>query len=92
MPLITTYGKFAPTSPVPSGKTARFAAVGIGENPSSLFFAGKSGICPIGLTASISEAAFTENAGGTAVNDDSTFGGYTLGQITEAMRRAGILT
>ena len=93
MPLITTYGKFAPTrSPVPSGKITRFSAVGIGGNPSHIFFHGQPGIRPIVQNDAISEAAFAENAGGTAINDDSTFGGYTLGQITEAIRRAGILT
>jgi hypothetical protein len=37
------------------------------------------------------EAAFVENGGGTAVNDDSTFGGYTLQQIAQALIDLGIL-
>ena len=106
MPLITAYGKFAPSNPAASVKMTRFSAIGIGQNrrpvritgegigknPSPIFFHGDPGIYPIGLTDAISEATFTENAGGTAVNDNSTFGGYTLGQIAEAVRRAGILT
>lgn len=37
------------------------------------------------------EGAFVENAGGTAVNVDSTFRGYTLQQIAEALHLAGVL-
>lgn len=43
-------------------------------------------------TTSIAEASFTENAGGTAVNVDSTFGGYTLQQVVQALQSIGILT
>lgn len=43
-------------------------------------------------TTGIAEAAFVENAGGTAVNDDSTFGGYTLRQVVQALQNIGILT
>lgn len=43
-------------------------------------------------TTGIAEAAFVENAGGTAVNVDSTFGGYTLQQIAQALQNLGILT
>lgn len=43
-------------------------------------------------TTGITEAAFTENAGGTAVNVDSTFGGYTVQQIVQALQTIGILT
>lgn len=42
-------------------------------------------------TTAFAEAAFTENAGGTAVNDDSTFDGYTLRQVVAAMRAFGLL-
>ena len=42
-------------------------------------------------TTAIGESAFVENAGGTAVNDDSTFDGYTLRQIVKALRDAGLL-
>lgn len=38
------------------------------------------------------EAAFVENAGATAVNVDSTFGGYTLQQIAQALKEQGILS
>lgn len=41
--------------------------------------------------AGTAEAAFVENIGGTAVNVDSTFGGYTLQQIAQALREQGIL-
>lgn len=43
-------------------------------------------------TTGIAEAAFVENAGGTAVNDDSTFGGYTIRQVVQALQNIGILT
>jgi hypothetical protein len=39
----------------------------------------------------ISEATFVENAGGTAINVDSTFGGFTLQQIAQALINSGIL-
>ena len=42
-------------------------------------------------TTGIAEAAFVENSGGTAVNVDSTFDGYTLQQIAKALRDAGLL-
>ena len=40
----------------------------------------------------ISECAFAENAGGTAVNVDSTFGGFTLQQVVQALIQVGVLT
>ena len=42
-------------------------------------------------TTAIAEATFTENSGGTAVNVDSTFAGYTLQQIAQAIKDIGIL-
>jgi hypothetical protein len=39
----------------------------------------------------VAEAAFLENAGGTAVNDDSTFGGYTIRQVVQALQNLGLL-
>jgi hypothetical protein len=42
-------------------------------------------------TTAIAESAFVENSGGTAVNDDSTFDGYTLRQVVKALRDAGLL-
>jgi hypothetical protein len=41
--------------------------------------------------ATVAEAAFVENAGGTAVNDDSTFGGYTIRQVVQALQNLGLL-
>lgn len=50
------------------------------------------GVTPIVQpTTSIAEAAFTENAGGTAVNVDSTFGGYTIQQVVKALQNLGAL-
>lgn len=42
-------------------------------------------------TTAVAEATFVENAGGTAVNVDSTFGGYTLQQVVQALQNAGLL-
>ena len=42
-------------------------------------------------TTAVAEAAFTENSGGTVVNVDSTFGGYTLQQIVQALQDIGAL-
>lgn len=51
------------------------------------------GVTPIVRpTTGVAEAAFVENSGGTAVNVDSTFGGYTLQQIVQALQSLGLLT
>lgn len=42
-------------------------------------------------TTAISASAFVANAG-TAVNSASTFDGYTIGQVVNALRQAGLLT
>jgi len=42
-------------------------------------------------TTGIAEAAFVENLGGSIVNVDSTFDGYTIQQIAKALRNAGLL-
>lgn len=42
-------------------------------------------------TTGVAEAAFVENSGGTAVNVDSTFGGYTLQQVVQALQNHGLL-
>jgi hypothetical protein len=42
-------------------------------------------------TTGIAEAAFVENSGGTAVNVDSTFGGYTIQQVVQALQNLGLL-
>ena len=41
-------------------------------------------------TTAVAAAAFTANSG-TAVNDASTFDGYTIAQIVKALRNAGLL-
>ena len=42
------------------------------------------------ITTGVGAATFTANAG-TAINDASTFDGYTLGQIVKALRNLGLL-
>jgi hypothetical protein len=42
-------------------------------------------------TTGVAEAAFVENSGGTAVNVDSTFGGYTIQQVVKALQTLGLL-
>jgi len=39
----------------------------------------------------VSPASFVENAGGTAVNTDSTFGGYTIQQLAQALQNLGLI-
>ena len=39
----------------------------------------------------IGEATFVENSGGTAINVDSTAGGYTFQQIVQALQDQGLL-
>ena len=41
-------------------------------------------------TTGVAEAAFVENSGGTAVNVDSTFGGYTIQQVVQALQNLGL--
>ena len=41
-------------------------------------------------STSIASAAFVHNSG-TAVKEDSTFGGYTIGQIVTALQTLGLL-
>ena len=51
------------------------------------------GITPIAkLTTGVAESSFTENAGGTVVNVDSTADGYTFQQVVKALRLLGLLT
>ncbi len=53
---------------------------------------GLFGVTPIARpTTSSGAAAFTANSG-TAINDASTFDGYTLKQVVKALRDIGILT
>lgn len=42
-------------------------------------------------TTGVAEAAFVENSGSTAVNVDSTFGGYTIQQVVKALQTLGLL-
>lgn len=54
---------------------------------------GLYGVTPVArATTGITEVAFVENAGGTAINVDSTFDGYTLQQVVQALKDIGILT
>lgn len=39
----------------------------------------------------VSPAAFVENSGGTAVNTDSTFGGYTIAQLAQTLQNLGLI-
>jgi hypothetical protein len=43
-------------------------------------------------TTAIAEATFVENFGGSIVNVDSTFAGYTLQQIAQALKNTGLLS
>jgi len=42
-------------------------------------------------TTGVAEAPFVENSGGTAINVDSTFGGYTIQQVVQALQNVGLL-
>lgn len=42
-------------------------------------------------TTGVAEAAFVQGSG-SAVNDNSTFGGYTLQQVVKALQLQGLLT
>lgn len=54
-------------------------------------FFGLYGTTPIvQVTTGVASAAFVAGVG-TAVNDDSTFGGYTLGQVVQALQNYGLL-
>lgn len=60
---------------------------GVGTDKVGLF-----GATPVTRpTTGIAEAAFTANTG-NAVNDNSTFGGYTIQQVVQALQDIGILT
>lgn len=62
------------------------------ESLSATTTVGFYGTTPVAQqTDAVGEAAFAENVGGTAVNDDSTFGGYTIGQVVQALQNYGIL-
>ena len=52
--------------------------------------AGFHGFASAQDNTSASSQAFVENSG-TAVNDNSTFGGYTIGQLVTAMKNKGII-
>ena len=43
-------------------------------------------------TTGVAEASFVENVGGTAINVDSTAGGYTFQQVVKALQNLGLLT
>ena len=62
----------------------------LGGAASKIGFFGASTVVKA-TTGSTTEATFVENTGGTAVNVDSTFGGYTLQQIAKALVDYGLL-
>ena len=74
-----------------SGRTVVDPVTGVtAANPRG--FLGFFGATPIVQPDdTVTAAAFVENAGGTAVNEDSTFGGYTLGQVVAALQDLGLL-
>lgn len=43
------------------------------------------------ITTGVAEAAYVSNVGGVVVNDDSTFGGYTIQQVVQALQNYGML-
>jgi len=43
------------------------------------------------ITTGVAEATYVENSGGAVVNVDSTFGGYTVQQIAQALQNYGLL-
>lgn len=54
---------------------------------------GLYGVSPVArATTGIGEAAIVANAGAITVNEDTTFGGYTLQQVVQALQSIGILT
>ena len=55
------------------------------------YFVANQRVVSVQQTTGVAEAAFVENSGGTAVNVDSTFGGYTIQQITQALQNHGLL-
>ena len=71
-------------------RDANGGALRIVSDPTGLGFFGVATVAK--PTTGVAEAAFVENAGGTAVNVDSTFGGYTIQQIVQALRNLGLLT
>lgn len=61
----------------------------LGTSGGNMGFYGTSAIAK--PTTSVTAAAFVQNSG-TAVNDASTFGGYTLGKVVAALQNLGLLT
>lgn len=73
-------------SPATTGAGVTAVEVGAGGQ------LGLFGALPVSQpNTSIMPAAFSENAGGTPINESSTFGGYTVGQIVYALTQLGIL-
>ncbi|TXH17048.1 MAG: hypothetical protein E6R03_04530 [Hyphomicrobiaceae bacterium] len=69
--------------------TGSIVAMNVGLTGNSIGF---YGVTPIARpTTAFASAAFVAGAG-TAVNDASTFGGYTLKQIAQALQSLGLLT
>lgn len=68
--------------------TGTLRGLQLGATGTSLGFFGATPVAQ--PTTAIAAATFTANAG-TAVNDASTFDGYTLNQIVKALRNVGLL-
>lgn len=76
----------------PSSTTVSLAVNGSNLVAANSTGVGLYGVTPVArATTGVAAAAFTANSG-TAVNDASTFGGYTLKQIAQALQNIGILT
>ena len=69
--------------------TGTLRDIRVGVTGNKIGFFGTTAI--VKPTTGFAEAAFTVNAG-TAVNDDSTFDGYTIRQVVAALRALGLLT
>lgn len=55
------------------------------------YYVGSTKVIAEQQTTGVTEATFVENSGGTAINVDSTFGGYTIQQIAKALQNHGLL-
>lgn len=85
----TASGSVSITTSTPSGGGAEGSVNIQSRSIGKLGFYNVTGI--IRPTTSVASAAFVQNAG-TAINNASTFGGYTIQQLTQALQNLGLLT